>query len=214
MNKKITLSILALTGMFLFSTAFIDYENSYIPRNSPFGTSFYWGDSTGYIVFSKGIYCQDSFKVAKDLYVGVKGGKVYMDTGRGISQFVDGNDFHINNNKSGAVYITATTTGGNVFLRANFGGQEYLIGTGTHSYSWNKTEGLFQIEIMSLDTINGLKVNQGGIGTYDNTYGFMQNANLTTTERDALTPTAGMQIYNVTTNKLQVYAGGVWTDLH
>lgn len=37
---------------------------------------------------------------------------------------------------------------------------------------------------------------------------------LTTTERDALTPTNGMLIYNETTNKFQGRAGGVWVDLH
>lgn len=38
--------------------------------------------------------------------------------------------------------------------------------------------------------------------------------NLTSTERDALTPSAGMVIFNTTTTKLQVYAGGIWVDLH
>lgn len=37
---------------------------------------------------------------------------------------------------------------------------------------------------------------------------------LTTTERDALTPTNGMVIYNSSTNKLQVRAAGAWVDLH
>lgn len=37
---------------------------------------------------------------------------------------------------------------------------------------------------------------------------------LTTTQRDALTPTNGMVIYNSTTNKLQVRAAGAWVDLH
>lgn len=40
------------------------------------------------------------------------------------------------------------------------------------------------------------------------------NARLTTTERDALTAIDGMQIYNTTTSKLQVRAGGSWVDLH
>lgn len=38
--------------------------------------------------------------------------------------------------------------------------------------------------------------------------------NLTGTERDNLTPANGMMIYNTTTNKAQVYANGVWVDLH
>jgi hypothetical protein len=37
---------------------------------------------------------------------------------------------------------------------------------------------------------------------------------LTTAQRDALTPTNGMILYNTTTSKLQAYAGGAWVDLH
>lgn len=37
---------------------------------------------------------------------------------------------------------------------------------------------------------------------------------MTTTQRDALTATNGMVIYNSTTDKLQVRAAGTWTDLH
>lgn len=40
------------------------------------------------------------------------------------------------------------------------------------------------------------------------------NARMTTAERDALTAINGMQLYNTTTNKLQVYAAGSWVDLH
>lgn len=40
------------------------------------------------------------------------------------------------------------------------------------------------------------------------------NARMTTTQRDAMTAVNGMQIYNSSTDKLQVYAAGVWVDLH
>jgi hypothetical protein len=40
------------------------------------------------------------------------------------------------------------------------------------------------------------------------------NARMTTTERNALTAVNGMQIYNSTVDKLQVYAAGAWVDLH
>lgn len=39
-------------------------------------------------------------------------------------------------------------------------------------------------------------------------------APLTTTERDALTPVAGMVIFNSTTNKHQGYDGTIWNDLY
>ena len=40
------------------------------------------------------------------------------------------------------------------------------------------------------------------------------NSRMTTAERDAMTAINGMQIYNVTTDKFQGRAGGVWVDLH
>jgi len=40
------------------------------------------------------------------------------------------------------------------------------------------------------------------------------NARMTTTERNSLTAVNGMQIYNSSTDKLQVYAAGSWVDLH
>ncbi len=45
--------------------------------------------------------------------------------------------------------------------------------------------------------------------------GALRFLTLTTTERDALSPTInGMMIYNSTTNKFQGYAAGAWVDLH
>ena len=38
--------------------------------------------------------------------------------------------------------------------------------------------------------------------------------NLTSAERDNLTASTGMMIYNTTTDKAQVYAGSAWVDLH
>lgn len=45
------------------------------------------------------------------------------------------------------------------------------------------------------------------------TKGFM-NARMTTTERNAITASNGLQIYNTTTDKFQGYAAGAWVDLH
>lgn len=45
------------------------------------------------------------------------------------------------------------------------------------------------------------------------TRGFL-NARMTTTQRDTISAVNGLQIYNTTTDKLQVYAAGSWVDLH
>jgi hypothetical protein len=37
---------------------------------------------------------------------------------------------------------------------------------------------------------------------------------MTTAQRDALTATNGMVIYNTSTDKLQVHAAAAWVDLH
>ena len=44
--------------------------------------------------------------------------------------------------------------------------------------------------------------------------GYTKFGNLTTVQRDALTPTAGMVIYNTTDNKFQGRTGAAWVDLH
>lgn len=57
-------------------------------------------------------------------------------------------------------------------------------------------------------------IDAGAALEVDGTTGGILFPRLTTTERDALTPTNGLVIYNSTTDKLQVYAGGAWVDLH
>ena len=57
-------------------------------------------------------------------------------------------------------------------------------------------------------------VDSGATLEVDGTTGGILFPRLTTTQRDALTPTNGLVIYNSTTDKLQVRAGGAWVDLH
>lgn len=67
------------------------------------------------------------------------------------------------------------------------------------------------------DSKVGIRTNSIDAGAaleVDGTTGGILFPRLTTTERDALTATNGLVIYNSTTNKLQVYAGGAWVDLH
>lgn len=42
----------------------------------------------------------------------------------------------------------------------------------------------------------------------------LQLSGYTTAERDALSATNGLVIYNTSTNKFQGYAAGAWVDLH
>ncbi len=60
------------------------------------------------------------------------------------------------------------------------------------------------------DTVTNSSI---GLEIKSTTKTFM-NARMTTSERNALTAVNGLQIYNSTTDKLQVYAGGSWVDLH
>jgi len=57
-------------------------------------------------------------------------------------------------------------------------------------------------------------VDSGATLEVDGTTGGILFPRLTTTQRDALTPTNGLMIYNTTTSKFQGYAGGAWVDLH
>lgn len=49
-----------------------------------------------------------------------------------------------------------------------------------------------------------------GSVTSSSTLGALTPNKLTTTQRNALTATAGMVVYNTTTNKLNVYTGAAW----
>jgi hypothetical protein len=53
----------------------------------------------------------------------------------------------------------------------------------------------------------------GTVSCISTTGAFIANK-LTTTQRDALTAEAGMQIYNTTTNKHQGYNGTIWNDFY
>ena len=57
-------------------------------------------------------------------------------------------------------------------------------------------------------------VDAGATLEVDGTTGGILLPRLTTTQRNALTATNGLMIYNTTDNKFQGYAGGAWVDLH
>lgn len=49
---------------------------------------------------------------------------------------------------------------------------------------------------------------------FESTTKAVQYVGISTAQRDALTPLAGMVIFNASTSKLQVYDGSIWVDLH
>ena len=95
------------------------------------------------------------------------------------------------------------------------------VGTGSTTYSLICTNSGASTTTAALAVRDDSKV---GIGTnsvdsgatleVDGTTGGVLFPRLTTTQRDALTPTNGLMIYNTTTSKFQGYAGGAWVDLH
>lgn len=82
--------------------------------------------------------------------------------------------------------------------------------TAVDCYNWFKGSLKIGGTAGSTDKVTNASV---GLEIESTTQAFL-NARMTTTQRDALTALNGMQIYNTTTDKLQVYAAGVWTDLH
>lgn len=75
---------------------------------------------------------------------------------------------------------------------------------------WQNNLGVGKINPEKKLDVNGDSVIRGNL-TVNN---FIQTGSLSTVERDNLVATNGMIIYNITTNKFQGYADGVWVDLH
>lgn len=64
------------------------------------------------------------------------------------------------------------------------------------------------------DATELFSITPAGQATFTTTTGALTIPRLTTTQRDALTPVNGMQIYNTSTDKFQGRAGGAWVDFH
>lgn len=102
--NKIILALIFVTGSLFAQTGasfkFGDITSWWTPKVFMYGNSTYWHDSSNYQTTNKSVYIHDSLKVGKDLYVGVKGGAIYMDTSRNGSIYFDESDFYIKNTKS------------------------------------------------------------------------------------------------------------------
>lgn len=74
--------------------------------------------------------------------------------------------------------------------------------------SYKKVNGNYTIETTGASdavTLTTSKVSLSGV---------LQLGSFTTTQRNALSPSAGWVIYNSTTSKVQVYTGSTWSDLN
>lgn len=87
--------------------------------------------------------------------------------------------------------------------------------TPTSTTDWEATDRLFVIGNgqNSGAKSDALIITKNGNLTIPTTTGAFSPPVMTTTQRDALTPTAGMMVYNSTTNKHQGYNGTIWNDL-
>jgi len=220
MSKKIIFGILALfLTMPIFSQfnptgasfKFGDVSSWWIPKFKPFGNSTTFTDSTNYVTINKGLYVFDSIKTDRDLIVK---GAVVLDTNRQGKIYYSGNDIYFNNAKGGAIFLSAEGSVGNngIIISTTSGSQEYKVGTGTGGfYSWQKQEGLFQMEIMLLDTVDGLNVKRGNIQVNGTTQQIKLPSD-TATDYDANDAvTLNRQSGKITTKSLTTASDGFYT---
>jgi len=88
--------------------------------------------------------------------------------------------------------------------------------TPVSSVLWDASDRLFSIAngTSSIARSDAFIILKSGKITCPSTTGSFTPNVLTTTERNALTATAGMLVYNSTTNKHQGYDGAIWNDLY
>lgn len=106
----------------------------WIPKFRPFGTSTTFTDSTNYVTLNKSLYVLDSMKVARDLYLGVKGGVLYLDTLRDGKIFYNGTTFTVQNNKVSTM------------LLSSIGGLKLLNNTGTTDKMFFESYGMIDFQ--------------------------------------------------------------------
>jgi hypothetical protein len=90
--------------------------------------------------------------------------------------------------------------------------QGYIQGLSTHFRIAAGGTKAIRLVTDNLERIN-INGTTGTLSCMSTTGAFISNQ-LTTTQRDALTAEAGMQIYNTTTNKHQGYNGTTWNDFY
>jgi len=146
------------------------------------------------------------------------------DTGSGVEYFqltlsgnvtVDTDDFIFQRNSGAKFYVYQGVTNSNTVLvykvsgTISTGTTDYLAEVSTDRETITNLSG--NIYVSAVGSSNGGYTSQGARATFKEP---IVLGNKTTTQRDAITATNGMMLYNQTTHKMQVYANGSWVDLH
>jgi hypothetical protein len=103
---------------------------------------------------------------------------------------------------------------GRVNLANTTGSNQLAIGGNGIGWIRQDVSGSLRRTLLNATTSNVTTFTPSTALEINGTNGAVLLPRLTTAQRDALTPTDGMQIYNTTTNKFQGRAGGAWVDLH
>lgn len=148
MNKKLILSFIFIVGVVINLYNFTDvFGDTAIPKFRPFGSTTTFSDSTNYVNLNKGFNVpNDSMKVGKYLFVGTKGGGIYLDTNRKGEIIYSGVSLQFFNNKEN-------------------GSMDFWIGEKSSEYYWYKSEGGAGTLLMTLDTVNGLSLTNLNVST-------------------------------------------------
>ena len=217
--KKLILALLFISGTLFSQTGasfkFGDISSWWTPKVFMYGNSTYWHDSTNYQTTNKSVYILDSLKVGKDLYVGVRGGAIYMDTSRGVSLQITGSDLVLDNSKSSGT-LTLSSLGYNEYIAISkhlftttSGFFEYYDNLG-HGFTVNST-GLFlnlattQIKLPS-DTASDYDANDAV--TINRQSGVITTKSLTTATDNFYTFTLTNSLISATSKVFLSYCGG------
>jgi hypothetical protein len=103
---------------------------------------------------------------------------------------------------------------GRVNLANTTGSNQLAIGGNGIGWIRQDVDGSLRRTLLNATTSDVTTFTTSAALEINGTNGAVLLPRLTTAQRDALTPTDGMQIYNTTTNKFQGRAGGAWVDLH
>lgn len=139
-------------------------------------------------------------------------------TGYQASGAVSGtlNEIMRNTHATGAARATIWTVGGDAANRWLTTNCDFTSGADNSDSLWALVQGdaLDTGRMMTIAKTTFIATHYGRVQFSGATHSGLRLNSLTTAQRDALTPANGDLIYNSTTDKAQIRAGGAWVDLH